>query len=133
MEYSKIMEQQINSGVRKFIDRNLQKQSKNNDKPLSSGLKHLALKQGNETQNSTRMPWIKRIFTDPCKSASSAQSVFFRTDSRIKSTGDKVSALICVPPRFFFNANFQYYDTLSRELAEFQNDEYRSVKLICRE
>jgi len=62
------MEPQITADERRFVDWNYQ-------------------------QNSTRMTRIKRIFTDPCESASSAQSVFYRTDSRTKSTGGKVSAL----------------------------------------
>ncbi len=51
----------------------------------------------NEVRNSTRMTRIKRMFTDPCKSAPSAKSAFYRrTDSRTKSTDGKVSAFICV-------------------------------------
>jgi hypothetical protein len=91
------MEPQINADERRFVDRNFQ-------------------------QNSTRMTRIKRIFTDPCESASSAQYVFYRT-------GGKVSELICVPRRFFCNANFQYCSTLSQEPAGFQHDERRLVKL----
>ena len=44
------------------------------------------------------------IRSDLCKSAKSA---FYRTDSRTKSTGGKVSAFICVHPRFFYDVIFQ--------------------------
>jgi hypothetical protein len=100
-------EPQINADERRFVDRDFQQQSKNDAKPLSSGLKPLALKHGNETRNSTRMPRIQQIFTDPCKSAQSVKSVFHHADSRTKSTDWKVSASICVHPRFFYDVTFQ--------------------------
>jgi hypothetical protein len=61
----------------------------------------------NEMRNSTRMTRIKLIFTDPRKSAPSAKSAFYRTDSRTKSIDGKVSASIHVHPRFFYDVTFQ--------------------------
>ncbi|MDP3103580.1 MAG: hypothetical protein Q8M95_03120 [Candidatus Methanoperedens sp.] len=61
----------------------------------------------NEMRNSTRMTPLKPMFTDPCKSAPSAKSAFYRTDYRTKSTDGKVSAFICVHPRFFYDVTFQ--------------------------
>ena len=46
-------------------------------------------------------------FRYPCKSAPSAKSAFYRTDPRAKSTDGKVSAFICVHPRFFYDVTFQ--------------------------
>jgi hypothetical protein len=61
-----------------------------------------------QPQLRTRMTQIKPMFTDPCKSAPSAKSAFYRrTDPRTKSTGGKVSAFICVHPRFFYDVTFQ--------------------------
>jgi len=71
------------------------------------------MNEGKRTQRveaprrSTRMTRIKRMFTDPCKSAPSAKSAFYRSDSRTKSTDGKVSAYICVHPRFFYDVTFQ--------------------------
>lgn len=59
-----------------------------------------------QPQYGTRMTRIQRIFTDPCQPAPSVKSVFYR-DSRMKSTGRKVSAFIRVHPRFFKNVIFQ--------------------------
>jgi hypothetical protein len=47
---------------------------------------------------------MSQLFLDPCKSAKSA---FYRTDPRKKSTDGKVSASICVHPRFFYDVTFQ--------------------------
>lgn len=48
------------------------------------------------------------IRLDPCESAPSAKSAFYRrTDSRTKSTDGKVSAFICVHPRFCYDVTFQ--------------------------
>jgi hypothetical protein len=100
-------EPQINADERRFVNRDFQQYSKDR-KPQSSDSKLLALKHKNETQNSTRMTWIKRMFTDPCKSAPSAKSAFYRhTDPRTKSTDGKVSGFICVHPRFFYDVTFQ--------------------------
>jgi len=118
-----LMEPQMNADERRY---NLYNEFERTD--TNSGRSELAFLP----QYRTRMTRIGRIFTDiyyPCVSASSAQSVFYRSDSRTKSTGWKVPARICVPPRFFCNANFQYSDTLCRELAGFQHHEYRLVKL----
>jgi len=52
-----------------------------------------------QPQCGTRMTRIQRIFTDPCQSAPSVKSVFYRSCSRMKSIGSKVSAFICVHPR----------------------------------
>ena len=69
------------------------------------------------------------FFTDvshPCKSAPSAKSAFYRTDSRTKSTDGKVSGFICVHPRFFYDVTFQTgstgwtgFDFLGRRKDEF--------------
>ena len=48
------------------------------------------------------------IRSDPCKSAPSAKSAFYRrTDLRTKSTDEKVSWSICVHQRFFYDVTFQ--------------------------
>ena len=54
-----------------------------------------------QPQCGTRMTRIGRIFTDPCASASSVQSVFHHVCSSLKNTasGASVSAFICVHPR----------------------------------
>jgi|LGVC01.1.fsa_nt_gb hypothetical protein len=52
-----------------------------------------------QPQCGTRMTRIQRILTDPCQSAPSVKSVFYRSCSRMKSIGSKVSAFICVHPR----------------------------------
>jgi hypothetical protein len=51
-----------------------------------------------QPQCGTRMTRIQRIFTDLCQSATSVKSVFYRSCSRMKSIGSKVSAFICVHP-----------------------------------
>jgi hypothetical protein len=56
------------------------------ENPQGFGIDERRFVDRNFQQNSTRMTQIKRIFTDPCESASSAQSVLYRTDSRTKST-----------------------------------------------
>ncbi len=53
-----------------------------------------------QPQCGTRMTWIQRIFTYPCASVSSMQSVFHYSFSGMKSTCTKVSAFICVHLRF---------------------------------
>ena len=102
-------EPQINADERRFVDRDFRQQSKY-EKQQSPGLKPPALKQENKTRNSTRMIRIKRMSTDPCKSAPSAKSAFYRTDSRTKSTDRKVSAFICVHPLFFYDMTFERRD-----------------------
>lgn len=52
------------------------------------------------------------IRSDPCKSAPSAKSAFYRTDPRTKSTDGKVSASIHVHPRFFYDMTFQTGSTV---------------------
>jgi hypothetical protein len=49
-----------------------------------------------QQRNGTRMTRIVRIFTDPCASASSARSVFYRCHSRVNYL---LSAFISVHPR----------------------------------
>jgi hypothetical protein len=93
-------EPQINADERRFVDRDFHQNSED-DKPHCSDLKFPDLKHENETLNSTLMTRIKRMFTDPYKSAPSAKSAFYRSDPRIKSTDGKVSGFICVHPRFF--------------------------------
>jgi len=61
----------------------------------------------NETQNSTRMTQITKMFSYPCKSAPSAKSAFYRADPRTKSTDGKVSGFISVHPLFFYDVTFQ--------------------------
>jgi len=108
-------EPQMNADERRFIERDFQQYSKDG-KPQSLDSKLPAFKHENETLNSTRMTQIKRIYTDPRKSAPSAKSAFYRrTDPRTKSTGGKVSVFICVHPRFFYDVTFQYCDSLRRE------------------
>lgn len=59
-------------------------------------------------QYRTQMTHIKRMSTYPCKSAPSAESVFYRrTNPRTKSTDGKVSGFISVHPRFFYDVIFQ--------------------------
>jgi len=62
-----------------------------------------------QPQCGTRMTRIGRIFTDPCASASSAQSVFHHVCSSLKNPASEteVSAFIRVHPRFFKNVIFQ--------------------------
>jgi hypothetical protein len=100
-------EPQINADERRFVDRDFHQYFKDG-KPQCSDSKIPVLKHENEMQNSTRMTQIKQIFTDPCKSAPSAKSAFYRrTDPRIKSTDGKVSGFISVHPRFFYDVTFQ--------------------------
>ena len=90
-----VMEPQINADERRFVDRDFHQYSKDG-KPQSSDSKLPAIKHETGTRNSTRMTRIGRIFTDIyylCVSASSAQSVFYRTDYSTKSIDWKVSAL----------------------------------------
>ncbi len=62
-----------------------------------------------QPQCGTRMTRIGRIFTDPCVSVSSAQSVFHHVCYSLKNpaSGAKVYAFIRVHPRFFKNVIFQ--------------------------
>ena len=62
-----------------------------------------------QPQCGTRMTRIGRVFTDPCASASSAQSVFHHVYFSLKNTASKtkISAFINVHPRFFKNVNIQ--------------------------
>jgi hypothetical protein len=100
-------EPQINADERRFVDRDFHQKSEDG-KPHCSDLKHPALKHENETLNSTLMTQIKQMFSDPCKSAPSAKSAFYRrTDPRTKSTEGEVSASICVNPRFFYDVTFR--------------------------
>jgi hypothetical protein len=100
-------EPQINADERRFVDRDFQQYSKDG-KPQSSDSKLPALKYANKTRNSTRMTLIQPMFTDPCKSAPSAKSAFYRcSDPRTKSTEEEVSGYIRVHPRFFYDVTFQ--------------------------
>jgi hypothetical protein len=62
-----------------------------------------------QSQCGTRMTRIGRIFTDPCASASSVQSVFHHVCFSLKNTasGASVSAFIRVHPRFLKNVIFR--------------------------
>jgi hypothetical protein len=62
-----------------------------------------------QPQCGTQMTRIGRISTDPCKSASSAQSAFHHVclSLKTKASGASVSALIRVHLRFFKNVIFQ--------------------------
>jgi len=53
-------------------------------------------KKAPPSRRRTLMTQIGRIFTDPCTSVSSAQSVFYRNPSG-------ASAFICVHPRLIFD------------------------------
>ncbi len=59
----------------------------------SSAIPATAYETAPPSQRGTRMTQIGRIFTDPCASVSSAQSVFYRHSS----------AFICVHLRLIFN------------------------------
>ncbi len=99
-------EPQINADERRLIVLDYPPSPKY-EQPQSSDSKLPALRYGNAPRRSTRMTRIKQIFTDPCKSAPSAKSAFYRrTDPRTKSTDGKVSAFICVHPRFFYDVTF---------------------------
>ena len=52
------------------------------------------------SRRGTRMTQIGQIFTDPCASVSSAQSVFY-------SNPHGASAFICVHPRLIFDREMQ--------------------------
>ncbi len=60
-----------------------------------------------QPQCGTRMTLIQRISTDPCASASSAQSAFHHVCSSLKNPASGASALIRVHLRFFKNVIFQ--------------------------
>jgi len=62
-----------------------------------------------QPQCRTRMTRIGQIFTDPCKSASTAQSAFHHVCPSLKNpaSGTSVSAFIRVHLRFFKNVIFQ--------------------------
>jgi hypothetical protein len=70
-------------------------------------------------QSRTWMTWIGRIFTSPCASTSSVQSVFHNVCSSLKNPVSKteVSAFICVHPRLInFKGQLQVYEKLVKLL-----------------
>ncbi len=97
---------QINADERRFIDSNSQRifiNDRDNDSinsPQSSQRSFLPFEFESgeilQQRNGTRMTRIGRIFTDPRASASSAQSVFYRSPSSMKNS---LSAFIHVHPR----------------------------------
>ncbi len=100
-------EPQINADERRLIDQDSQQLSEKYEQIQHSCSKIHVLRHEDAPRHSLRITLIQRMFMDPCKSAPSVKSAFYHTDSLTKSTDRKVSAFICVHPRFFDNVVFQ--------------------------
>ncbi len=95
---------QINADERRFVNLNIQhfsevypvncliKSPQSTQRAQSSAIPVTTYEKAAPSRLRTRMTRIARIFTDPCVSASSAQSVFYRNPS----------AFICVHLRLIF-------------------------------